>query len=150
MCLAKKFLLEMLIRIFFWLLMFQFTEKDGKSTILVKKCRTQLLLTNYQKSEEMKCYFFPWNSLIRINSKNVKKLIGESRKNISIKLLNKCKTKNIKFCFWNHAAFLSQIRISMQYTKSSCISVSVYYGTRTILLCYFSCSPQNKTTTAAY
>ena len=54
-------------------------------------------------------------------------------KNISIKLLNKCKTKNIKFCFRNHAAFLSQIRISMQYTKSSCISVSVYYDTRTIL-----------------
>ena len=56
----------------------------------------------------------------------MKKLIGESRKYISIKLLNKCKTKNIKFCFRNHAAFLSQIRISMQYTKSSCISVYLY------------------------
>ena len=64
------------------------------------QCRKQLLLTNYQKSEEMKCYFFPWNSLIRIiNSKNVKKLSGESRKNISIKLLNKCKKNPSNFIF---------------------------------------------------
>ena len=98
------------------------------------QCRKQLLLTNYQKSEEMKCYFFPWNSLIRIiNSKNVKKLSGESRKNISIKLLNKCKTKTSNFIFeimppfWSRSESVCSIQKVVVFLYLYIMVLGLYY-----------------------